>query len=111
MFRERRFWTFSGLYVVLTLASLPLLLGWVPPNRFYGFRLPGAMEDPMLWDALNHTGALYFMGAMVICLVLNVVLFWLAPPQMRAQAHWINALLILLAFWLVTVQLLPLVPA
>ncbi len=99
------FWTAISLYAVLVAATLPLVLGGVPPNRWYGFRLPGAQIDPAAWYEINALGGRLFIAAMVICAGLNVLLFWKGPPALLRISGWINGGLILLSFWLVSLEL------
>ncbi len=101
----KRFWTFNGLYILLALACLPLLLEWVPPNRWVGFQLPGAYLEPELWYEVNRVGGKLLISAMAICAALNLLLFWVGPERAKGIAGWINAGLIVLGFWLVTVEL------
>lgn len=107
---DRRFWTYLSLYVVLILAVQPLVLGWVPPNEWYGFRLPGARINPAAWYEVNRMGGLFFTAAMLICAALNTLLFWKGPERMVRIAGWINAGLILLSFWLVSLELVAYLP-
>jgi hypothetical protein len=102
---DRRFWTFTSLYAVLIAAGVPLLLGWVPPNAWYGFRLPGARFDPGTWYEVNALGGRLFIAAMVICAGLNALLYWKGTPPLLRIAAWINAGLIALSFWLVSLEL------
>lgn len=101
----RQFWTILSLYGVLVLSSLPLVFEWVPPNRWYGFRLPGARISPEAWYEINAIGGQNFAAAMVICAALNVLIFWKAPEAVLRIIVWINAGLILLSFWLVSLEL------
>lgn len=110
MLKQRRFWMYLGLNGVMILASLPLTFRLVPPNRWYGFRLPGALIDPKLWYEVNAMGGKLFITAMVVCAVVNVVLFWQAREIAARWAGWINAVLILVSFWLVSVELVSYLP-
>ena len=101
----KRFWTFSGLYILLALACLPLLLEWIPPNQWFGFQLPGAYLEPELWYEVNRTGGQLLISAMAICAALNLLLFQVGAERVKGIAGWINAGLIVLSFWLVTVEL------
>lgn len=94
----------------MVLAALPLLLQLVPPNRWYGFRLPGTRLNPELWYSVNAVGAKLFISAMVVCAMLNLLLFWKGTEPMKNLAGWINGLLIVISFWLVSLELLKLVP-
>ena len=102
---RNKLWTILGLYAVLALATLPLLLRWVPPNRWSGFRLPGAMIAPENWYQVNEVGARNFLVGLAVCVVINLLLLWKGTPEMHRHIGWINAALVLITFWLVSVQL------
>jgi uncharacterized membrane protein len=34
--------------------SVPMLLGWVPPNRLYGFRTSKTLSDARIWYEANR---------------------------------------------------------
>jgi hypothetical protein len=63
--------------VLVGMLGVPLLLDWVPPNRFYGFRTPATLASPQLWYDVNRAtgwamliaGLLGLIGAAVIALV------------------------------------------
>jgi len=40
--------------VLLALLAIPLILGRVPPNRFYGFRVRATLENRKLWYSVNQ---------------------------------------------------------
>lgn len=107
---DRTFWAITGLYGVLIVATLPLVLRLVPSNRWYGFRLPGARLDPTRWYGLNALGGRQFIIALVICAAINALVFWKGTDAMLRIVGWINAGLILLSFWLVSLELLQSLP-
>lgn len=107
----RRFWTLTSLYAVLIVATLPLVLGQVPPNRWYGFRLPGARLDPTTWYELNARGGRLFIGALIVCAAINALIFWKGTDALLRIIGWITAGLILLSFWLVSLELLQALPS
>lgn len=96
---------YVGLYVVLMLAVVPLVLRWVPPNRWYGVRVPGLMLEPEHWYDINALGGKLFGGAMFVCLLINLMLRF-APESVLRYTHWINGALLLISFWGVTLQLM-----
>lgn len=50
--------------------SLPLILGWVPPNRWYGVRVVASFQSKTLWYRINHRGGAYlFFWSLVVVLV------------------------------------------
>jgi hypothetical protein len=108
---RRLIWTYLGLYAVLACAALPLAMGWVPPNRWYGFRLPGASLSPQLWYEINALGGKLFVAGLVLCAAVNAMLLWRGTRAVHAYLPWINAALILLNFWLVTSELLLRLPS
>ncbi|MFO0951253.1 MAG: SdpI family protein [Isosphaeraceae bacterium] len=48
---------------LLILLSVPLLLGRVPPNPLYGFRLSPTLDDPALWYPVNRHSARRMIAA------------------------------------------------
>ncbi len=55
--------------------SIPLINGKVPPNAFYGIRIPIAMESEVLWYKVNHIGGKALLYAAVFMLLSNLLLF------------------------------------
>jgi len=102
---------YLGLYGVLALAAIPLALGWIPPNRWYGFRFPQALVAPRLWYEINALGGKMFIGGLLLCAAVTALLVWRAPKQLQPYLPWLGAALILLNFWLVTTELLSRLPA
>lgn len=67
--------------VLVVVVAVPLLLGRVPMNRWYGVRVPEAFASDENWYAINRYGAkwlLVFAGALA---VLGGVCFVLRPQQ------------------------------
>ncbi len=101
---------YLGLNLVLIVASLPLVFRLVPPNRWYGFRLPGIQSSEALWYGFNALGAKMFIASMIICGVVNLAFLWKGTEKAQPYLGWINAGMIALSFWIVTrllVQALP----
>ena len=101
---------YLGLYGLLVLATLPLVLGWVPPNRWYGFRFPGARLEPALWYQINAMGGRLFIAGLIMCALVNAVLIWRALKLVRPHLGWLNVTLILLNFWIVTTDIITRLP-
>jgi hypothetical protein len=55
---------------IILLLALPLALGLIPPNRFYGVRTPRTLADPQCWDAVNRFASWALLGASLFYLVL-----------------------------------------
>jgi uncharacterized membrane protein len=55
---------------VLILFSLPLIFRLVPPNRFFGLRVPAALRDRSLWYDVNaaHARHLLVLGSVLVLL-------------------------------------------
>jgi hypothetical protein len=62
--------------MLLVLLALPLLLGKVPPNPVYGFRIAPALDDPGLWYEANKYAAvrLIWAGLSVIAAAVGLAL-------------------------------------
>jgi hypothetical protein len=55
---------------VLILFSLPLLLRWIPPNRFFGLRIPSTLRNKSVWYDANAlcAGHLLLLGLFLVLL-------------------------------------------
>lgn len=76
--------------VVAVLYALPLVFGWVGPNRFYGFRHPKTRANPKLWYAANRIAGIYLIVAMTICVSIEFAI----PSLHRGPASHIAATLV-----------------
>jgi uncharacterized membrane protein len=51
------YWTMFGMNLftgfIVIFAGLPMWLGWIGPNRFWGFRTPRTLSDERVWYAAN----------------------------------------------------------
>ena len=61
---------------IVAVASIPLILGVVPPNNFYGFRTRQTLASPELWFRANRFAGL----ALFIAAVASAAVF-LAMPE------------------------------
>ena len=54
---------------VLILFSLPLMFRWVPPNRFFGLRIPSTLRNRSIWYDANALTArhLFILGVVLVC--------------------------------------------
>ena len=54
----------------LVLVSIPLLFGWIPRNRFYGFRVPATLRHDVVWYDVNARSArhLLLLGSVMVAL-------------------------------------------
>jgi uncharacterized membrane protein len=74
--------TFAGKLVilcmvpVLTIAlSIPMVLGKIPPNRFYGFRTRKTLSNPEIWYRANRAAGIDLIVAAVASLLASALLF------------------------------------
>ncbi len=107
---SRKQWKYLGLNAVLVLASLPLVLRLVPPNRWYGFRLPGTEASLDNWYEINALAGKMFILSMVICAGVNLLFLWQGLEKALPYLGWINFGMIVLSVWIVSqviVQYLP----
>jgi hypothetical protein len=59
---------FSGL--ILAGLSIPMILGKIPPNGLYGFRVKKTMENPDIWYKTNtYSGKWLLAGGLLLALV------------------------------------------
>lgn len=79
--------------LLMVALAIPLILGRVPPNTWYGFRIRLTLDDPRIWYPANRYAAwlLLAVGGLTIvaALVLAVV------PGMAAEAYglWMSAIM------------------
>lgn len=62
---------------LLVVLGIPLMLGRVPPNQFYGVRVESAISDPKVWYPINKRGGrdLLLIGLAYTLLGVGVALF------------------------------------
>ena len=68
----------------VAIMSIPLWLGLVGPNRFYGIRIPAAFASEQNWYLINRFGGLRFLGFAAVVAIMGFLLgryepapFWL----------------------------------
>ena len=59
---------------LLIVFSLPLMFRWVPPNRFFGLRMPSTLRDRSVWYDVNALNARHMFGLGVVLVLLEFVL-------------------------------------
>ena len=57
--------------------SLPCLFGRVPPNRWYGFRIPAAYRSDAHWYAIQRHGARGLILGGIVLLAVGLATPWL----------------------------------
>jgi hypothetical protein len=54
--------------LILLIISIPLVLGWIPRNRFYGVRTRKTLSDEGVWYSANRFGGVLFIISSLIYL-------------------------------------------
>ncbi|GAB4396324.1 MAG: hypothetical protein OHK0052_17450 [Anaerolineales bacterium] len=82
---------FSGL--LLAVLAIPLILGRIPPNGLYGFRVPKTLRSETIWYAVNRHFGKRLLIASLLFVLGALLLFFI--PNIRLDAYALAAL-----FWL-----------
>jgi uncharacterized membrane protein len=77
---------YLGAGILLIALSLPLIQGRVPPNAWYGFRVPKTLNDPEVWYLANAYAGRLLLGVGVITLIAA-----LAVRPLAADVGWYAA--------------------
>lgn len=66
---------------LLVLFSVPLMFRWIPPNSFFGLRIPSTLRNRSVWYDANALSArhLFVLGAFL------VFLEFVLPPSIRIE--------------------------
>jgi branched-subunit amino acid transport protein len=76
---EQPFFVPAAIFVAI---SIPLVLGIVPPNRFYGFRTPRAMASRDMWFVVNrYAGVAILIAAGVYLAIARALPYDRASPD------------------------------
>ena len=66
-------WMFVPMGALFAILGIPLALGKVPPNWFYGFRTPKTLSRPEIWYEANRAfGVEFTIAGVAITLVAAV---------------------------------------
>jgi uncharacterized membrane protein len=61
--------------ILILLASIPLVMGVVPRNRFYGIRTGKTLSDDAIWYPANRFGG----WALIISSIISIAVSWMMP--------------------------------
>ena len=86
----------SGL--VLVIISIPMILGKIKPNLFYGFRVQATLEDPEIWYAVNRYFSKFLLITGLGVMVGSIALYFI--PGISVDAYALACLGIFLAFFI-----------
>lgn len=84
---------FTG--VLLMALSTPLILGKIPPNGLYGFRVKKTMENPDIWYPVNAYSGKWLLAVGLIQALASVGLYYVPLFSVDMYAYAV------LAVWLV----------
>jgi hypothetical protein len=71
---------------VLIGISIPLILGRVGPNRWYGFRVRRTLQDARVWYAVNAYSARWLLGVGAAEVIAATVLYLVPDLDVAAYA-------------------------
>ena len=66
---------YIGSGLLLIILAVPLIQRRVPPNIWYGFRIPQTLNDPEIWYAVNEYGGRGLLWVGVITIVTTLGLY------------------------------------
>jgi hypothetical protein len=66
--------TGAGIPALFLVSGIPLVLAWVPPNRWYGFRTARTLNNPAVWYPVNRTAGFGLMAAGAMAALTNLIL-------------------------------------
>jgi uncharacterized membrane protein len=75
-----------GLAVLLAGLSIPLILGKVPPNAWYGFRVPRAFASQENWYRINRYGGKVLAGWASLLVLTGIIK--LTMPDDAFETVW-----------------------
>jgi uncharacterized membrane protein len=62
-----------GFPALLAVLGTPLVLKLIPPNHYYGYRLPAAFTSRETWYQLNFEAGRAFLVAAMLCIVAALI--------------------------------------
>ena len=81
---------FSGLF--LAGISIPLILGKIPPNGLYGFRVKKTMENPEIWYLVNTYSGKWLLVVGIILAIVSIILFFIPGLSVDLYSYSILAI-------------------
>jgi uncharacterized membrane protein len=87
--------TLLVMYVVfgllLIVLAIPMLRGKVPPNPWYGFRVPDTLSDPTRWYKANRYAARWLLLTGVITAAAAIALYFVPGLSVDTYAWLVLA--------------------
>ncbi len=81
--------------LLMIVLALPLILGKVPPNTWYGFRIRLTLDYPKIWYPANRRAGWLLLIVGVVNIVAAVLLLVLVPRLTEdAYGLWMSAIML-----------------
>jgi hypothetical protein len=74
----------SGL--ILVGLSIPLIMGKIGPNPWYGFRVERTLSDPVVWYAVNAYSAKWLLTVGIVNIASAVILYFMPEIDVAVYA-------------------------
>jgi hypothetical protein len=85
---------FSGF--LLSTLSIPLILGKIPPNGLYGFRVKKTMENPEIWYPVNKVGGKWLLVSGIVLVVTAAGFYFIPGISVEVYSYAILAVWVVL---------------
>jgi uncharacterized membrane protein len=85
---------FSGL--LLAGLSIPMILGKIPPNGLYGFRVKKTMENPHIWYKVNTYSGKWLLGVGLVMTLAAVVFSFIPGLTLDGYSYTMLAVWVIL---------------
>jgi len=79
-------WMFTMSGCLLSLLSIPLILGKIGPNPWYGFRVPKTLSDPKVWYPANTYAAKRLFVVGILGSLISILLFFVPNIDINTYA-------------------------
>jgi hypothetical protein len=89
------FYLFLGSGALIMALSVPMILGKIPPNGLYGFRVKKTMENPGFWYPVNAYSGKWLMAISLVMILASTGLFFIPGISLDVYAYAV------LGVWLV----------
>jgi SdpI/YfhL protein family len=76
---------FTGL--LLAGISIPLILGKIPPNGLYGFRVKKTMENPEIWYPVNAYSGKWLLAAGLTHALAAAIIYFIPGLSLDVYAY------------------------
>jgi SdpI/YfhL protein family len=87
---------FTASGALLAGLSIPLILGKIPPNGAYGFRVKKTMENPEIWYPVNAYAGKWLLGIGLAIAFVAAVLAFIPNLGIDIYSYGVLAVLVVL---------------